>query len=123
MARCPTGRAAIETFFTRVARLCADPDPSVNSCIVSAGLLEGLEEAPINEKLCKKWADTHALLAKTVRRGQRDGTVRRDAAADDWARLLMTLMSGLRVTGRALRDESALTTTIRLALRTLWSDP
>jgi TetR/AcrR family transcriptional repressor of nem operon len=123
MAASPTGRAAIETFFARHAALCTDRDPAVNNCIVSAGLLEGLDEPLVTHKLCQKWGATHLLLTQAVQRGQRDGTVRSDIPADDWARLLMTLTSGLRVTARALRDESALITTLRLGLKPLWTDP
>lgn len=123
MAACPTGRASIETFFAHVASLCADPDPSVNNCIVSAGLLEGLDDLQVNHKLCEKWGETHSLLTQAVKRGQHDGTVRRDIPAEQWAQLLMTLVSGLRVTARALRDESALRLTMRLGLRPLWTDP
>jgi TetR/AcrR family transcriptional repressor of nem operon len=123
MAACPTGRAAIEAFFSRQAALCADRDPAVNNCIVSAGLLEGLDEPLVNHKLCQTWGATHSLLAQAVQRGQQDSTVRRDIPADDWARLLMTLMSGLRVTARAVRDETALVTILRLGLKPLWTDP
>lgn len=123
MAACPTGRAAIEAFFSQQVAWCANPDPAVNNCIVSAGLLEGLDEPPVNQKLCEKWGATHTLLVQAVQRGQLDGTVRQGIPADDWARLLMTLMSGLRVTARALRDESALINTLRLGLKPLWTDP
>jgi TetR/AcrR family transcriptional repressor of nem operon len=123
MAASPSGRAAIETFFSGVVQLCAHPDPAMNTCIVSAGLLEGIDEAPVNEKLCEKWAWTQELLASAVRRGQGDGTVRNDIEADEWARLLMTLMSGLRVSARALRDESLLHKTTALALQGLWTGP
>lgn len=123
MAACPTGRAAIETFFQGVATRCADPDPAMNNCIVSAGLLEGLDEPAVNQKLCQKWGATRALLAHAVEQGQQDGTVRGDTPAEEWTLLLMTLMSGLRVTARALRDEAALSLTLRLGLKPLWTDP
>jgi TetR/AcrR family transcriptional repressor of nem operon len=123
MAASPSGRAAIETFFSGVVQLCTHPDPVMNTCIVSAGLLEGIDEAQVNDKLCEKWAWTQELLAGAVRRGQRDGTVRSDVEADEWARLLMTLMSGLRVSARALRDESLLHKTTALALKGLWTGP
>ena len=123
MAASPSGRAAIKTFVSGVVQLCAHPDPAMNTCIVSAGLLEGIDEASVNDKLCEKWAWTQELLAAAVRRGQGDGTVRIDIEADEWARLLMTLMSGLRVSARALRDESLLHKTTALALKGLWTGP
>jgi hypothetical protein len=95
----------------------------VNTCIVSAGLLEGIAEAPVNDKLCEKWAWTQELLVAAVRRGQEDGTVRGDVEAVEWGRLLMTLMSGLRVTARALRDEALLRKTTQLMLQILWKEP
>ena len=123
MAACPNGRAAIEAFFATVVQLSADPDPAVNTCIVSAGLLEGIGEAPVSDKLCEKWSCTQDLLTTAVRRGQRDGTVRSDVEAQEWARLLMAVMSGLRVSARALRDEELLRRTADLALQGLWTDP
>jgi TetR/AcrR family transcriptional repressor of nem operon len=123
MAACPSGRGSIEAFFATVVQLSADPDPAVNTCIVSAGLLEGIDEAPVNQKLCEKWSCTQDLLTTAVRRGQRDGTVRSDVQAADWARLLMAIMSGLRVSARALGDEELLRRTSNLALQCLWTDP
>ena len=123
MAACPNGRAAIEAFFATLVQLSADADPAVNTCIVSAGLLEGIDEAAVNEKLCEKWSCTQDLLTAAVRRGQRDGTVRSDVKAADWARLLMAVMSGLRVSARALGDEALLRRTANLALQGLWTDP
>jgi TetR/AcrR family transcriptional repressor of nem operon len=123
MAASPNGRAAIETFFAGLIQLCAHPDPVMNTCIVSSGLLEGINDPLVNDKLCEKWACTQELLTSAVRRGQRDGTVRSDIKAEEWARLLMTLMSGLRVSSRALRDESLLHKTVELALRVVWTDP
>jgi TetR/AcrR family transcriptional repressor of nem operon len=123
MASCASGRAAIEAFFLIVVQVCAHPDPAVNTCIVSAGLLEGIAEAPVNDKLCEKWAWTQELLMAAVRRGQEDGTVRGDVEAVEWGRLLMTLMSGLRVTARALRDEALLRKTTQLMLQILWKEP
>ena len=123
MDACPNGRVAIVAFFATIVHLSVDPDPAVNTCVVSAGLLEGIEEAPVNKKLCEKWSCTQDLLINTVRRGQRDGTVRSDVKAADWARMLMALMSGLRVSARALGDEALLRKTANLALQGLWTDP
>jgi TetR/AcrR family transcriptional repressor of nem operon len=119
----PTGRAAIEGFFDGIATLCSHPDPAVHTCVVSSGLLEGIDDDAIADDLRRKWQATFELLQSAVLRGQADGTVRRDLPAADLSHLLMTLMSGLRVTGRVVEGVGALQTTVRLGLKLLWPPP
>lgn len=119
MARAHTGYAAIEVFFDALLGLCHHPDPSVHTCIVSAGLLEGIEDEQISGQLREKWRSTSQLLGNAIERGQSDGSIRTDVDAATLSKLLMTLMSGLRVTARAVQDLRHLQTITALGLQVL----
>ncbi len=119
MGRAPDGRAALEAFFSQLLGACLIPDPAVNNCIVSAGLLEGLEVQAINDKLTQTWAATRRLLLVAVERGQADGSVRGDMAAIVLADSLMTLVGGLRVSARAVGHKRQLKSVVQLGLEAL----
>jgi TetR/AcrR family transcriptional regulator, transcriptional repressor for nem operon len=115
-----TGRAAVEAFFAGVIAACAHPDPGINTCIVSAGLLEGIEDPAVSTSLREKWRGTETLLRSAVKTGQRDGSIRSDVAGAELARWLMVLVSGLRVSARAVDSAAQLKATVRLGLQVLW---
>ncbi len=115
----PNGRAAVEAFFAGLLVVCTDPDPSVHACIVSAGLLEGMADEAVSDTLRQKWRATEAMLRSAIDRGRRDGSIRRDPGPAELARLLMTLMSGLRLAARAGNSLRQLQATTRLVLQTL----
>jgi TetR/AcrR family transcriptional regulator, transcriptional repressor for nem operon len=123
LAQAKSGRAAVNVFFDDVLQVCTSADASVHSCIVSAGLLEAIDDAVVAERLRQKWCSTESLLRQCIERGRHDGSIRKDVPAADLARLLMTLMSGLRVTARATArttpDARQLKATLRLALQVL----
>jgi TetR/AcrR family transcriptional regulator, transcriptional repressor for nem operon len=119
MHRAANGREALEVFFAGLVQVCADPDPAQNNCIVSAGLLEGIEDAAIRVSLQKKWQSTHELLRSAIERGQRDGSVKNPAPSAQLADVLMSVMSGLRVTARVDAEPARLHKIIQLALKLL----
>ncbi len=96
-----TGRAAIERFFERLLRDCRSADPARHTCIVSAGLVENVDDREIADRLARHWNRTHAMLAAAVQRGQADGSVTCRRPAAQLADHLMAAMSGLRVMARA----------------------
>jgi TetR/AcrR family transcriptional repressor of nem operon len=122
MAAADNGRHAIELFFDHVIGACAHADPAVNSCIVSSGLLDAVDDKAVAASLRATWRATRALLRSAVERGRRDGTVRQDVAAAELARLLMLLVSGLRVSGR-VDSPAQLRASIRLALHAVCPFP
>jgi TetR/AcrR family transcriptional regulator, transcriptional repressor for nem operon len=119
MALAPTGLQAVQLFFSGLLGVCLNPNPAINNCIVSAGLLEGVETDAVADELRSRWAATEALLRKAVARGQRDGSVRADVPAAELAQLLMTLTSGLRVSARALQNKRQLAAVAALGLKVL----
>jgi TetR/AcrR family transcriptional repressor of nem operon len=66
MERAPDGRSAIAAFFDNVVNGCGSKDPASKSCIVSAGLLEGVDDAVIAHRLREKWAATHEMLRSSA---------------------------------------------------------
>jgi TetR/AcrR family transcriptional regulator, transcriptional repressor for nem operon len=119
MASSPTGLHAVQTFFAQLLAACLSDDPTVNNCIVSAGLLEGLEEGAINDKLRQTWAASRRMLLSAVKRGQSDGSIRSDVTATALADSLMTLMGGLRVSARAVSTKGQLKAVTQLGLEVL----
>jgi TetR/AcrR family transcriptional regulator, transcriptional repressor for nem operon len=100
MQSASTGHAALQLFFDHLVADCASGDVQRQSCIVSAGLLEDIDDGDIQRVLRSKWHTTHKLLQDAVVRGQTDGSITRTAKAQDLADHLMAAMSGLRVLAR-----------------------
>lgn len=119
MVASPSGFDAIDTFFRGVLCACSNPDPARHTCIVSAGLMEAIDDPVISESLKLKWRGTYALMFEALERGQLDGSVRKDISADTLGNLLMSLMSGLRVTARVVEDQAALQLMIETGLGVL----
>jgi TetR/AcrR family transcriptional regulator, transcriptional repressor for nem operon len=119
MALARDGRAAIDLFFAYLHGVCLSSDPALNNCIVSAGLLEGIEVEAVAQKLQERWQTTRRMLSLTIERGQQDGSIRRDLLAADLADHLMTLMSGLRVSARAVTQKGQLKKIVKLSLGVL----
>jgi TetR/AcrR family transcriptional repressor of nem operon len=119
MARAANGRAAVAVFFDHVIGNCASIDPAKKSCIVSAGLLEGIEDEAIALRLRAKWLDSHEVLRAAVERGQKDGSIRNAGSSAALADLLLSVMGGLRVNARAEFGRERLQQTVALALSVL----
>lgn len=113
------GRAALVLHFDSLVQGCSSPDPAQQACIVTGGLLEGLDEAPLAWALTSRWHATHELLRATVERGQRDGSIANQAPSAELAELLIALVSGLRVAARAGRNRAQMERLVALALGVL----
>ncbi len=122
MQSAPNGRRALQRFFDALSQDCASGDAQRHSCIISAGLLEGIGDDDIRQRLQAKWNDTHTLLVSTVSRGQIDGSVANTGRPQDLADHLMTAMSGLRVMARTQPGAARLKRVIAQALSVLDRD-
>ena len=114
-----TGLAAVKLLMDGLLTACASPEPAVHTCMMSAGLLEGVEESEVRAGLQELWRTSDRMLLEAVNRGQKDGSIRTDLPNVDLSRYLMTLMSGLRVASRAIDSESQLRKVSKLAVRFL----
>lgn len=122
MASAVSGREALSLYFEHLLELCASGDAARYQCIVSAGLLEDIDDAAVKLALRSKWQQTHELLRSAIERGQHDGSIRRRLPSAVLADLLMSLVSGLRVSARAGADAARLQSTVALALEMLDRD-
>jgi TetR/AcrR family transcriptional regulator, transcriptional repressor for nem operon len=113
------GRRALQRFFDHLVEDCASAEPQRHACIVSAGLLEGIDDDEIRAHLQSKWQSTHAMLAREVKRGQGDGSVASRAPAAELADHLMNTMSGLRVMARVQSGAARLRRAVSRALSVL----
>jgi TetR/AcrR family transcriptional repressor of nem operon len=119
MQAAENGRAALALYFDALVQSCASADPADKSCIVTGGLLEGVDEAPLVLALTSRWHATHELLRSTIERGQRDGSIANQAPSAELAELLVALISGLRVAARAGRSRVQMERPVALALAVL----
>jgi TetR/AcrR family transcriptional regulator, transcriptional repressor for nem operon len=119
MQDAPDGRRAVHRFFAQVIEVSASTDPAHNVCMLTAGLMEGIEAEAITTKLQEKWHALCNLMQLAIERGQQDGSIRRDVASDALCALLVTLMAGIRVSAKAPTDRVSLETTVRWALKLL----
>jgi TetR/AcrR family transcriptional repressor of nem operon len=119
MQAAPSGRAALVLFFDHVIGKCDSADPADKSCIVAAGLLEGVEDPLIVQTLRAKWAGSHEMLRAAVERGQKDGSIRNRAPSAALADLLLAVTAGLRVNARAEFGKARLQQAVDLALAVL----
>ncbi len=95
-----SGRAAIEHFFTDLVELCLSEKDY--GCLVSNLLLEkGASDPDIQDEAAHYWRQSHQALRATCERGLQDGSINSKQSAETLAAMLMTWMSGLRVSARS----------------------
>jgi TetR/AcrR family transcriptional repressor of nem operon len=119
MQQAPSGRAAIDRFFGGLLSQCSSADSAEKTCVVSSGLLEAIDDAEIRQELLDKWQYTREMLRAAIERGQGDGSIANPMASAALADLLMSLMSGMRVSARAAVDPSRLQQVAGLGLSIL----
>ena len=119
MQAAPTGRAAVATYFDSLTGHCTDDDPAKQSCILTGGLLEGVDDERIAHRLRDKWIAMHEVLRAAVERGQKDGSIRAQTPSSELADLLLAVVGGMRVNSRAAMDRRRLQRTAGLALSLL----
>lgn len=122
MHAAPNGRAALAAYFDSLIGDCADDDPAKQCCIITAGLLEGVDDERIAHRLRDKWIAMHEVLRAAVERGQKDGSIRAQAPSSEIADLLLAVVGGIRVNSRAAMDLQRLHRTAGLALSLLDRD-
>lgn len=124
MQAAPNGRAAVAAYFDSVISHCGDDDPAKQCCILSAGLMEGVDDESIAHRLHDKWIAMHEVLRSAVERGQKDRSIRAQAPSSELADLLLAVVGGMRVNSRAAMGPHRLQRTAALALLFLdWDGP
>jgi TetR/AcrR family transcriptional regulator, transcriptional repressor for nem operon len=119
VANAPDGRAAVHLFFAQGVEACTRTGAGQSACLMTTGMMEGIEAEAIAAKLEEKWHELCMLLLQSVKRGQKDGSIRRDVPAKALGNLLTTLVLGLRMTARTPTDRKSLQTTVQWVLKLL----
>jgi TetR/AcrR family transcriptional repressor of nem operon len=119
MEKAPNGRRAIERFFEEVINVSVALDPTHNHCILTAGLMEGIEAEAVAAKLREKWHELCIGLQSQVERGQADGSIRSDAPAESMTAMLVTVFLGIRVAARTPTQRASLENTARWVVQLL----
>lgn len=122
MQTAENGRAALAMCFATMVDSCASPDPATKACIVTGGLIEGVDDPTLSQALTARWQATHEMLRAAVERGQRDGSIVNQTPTAELAELLIALISGLRVAARAGRSRAQMERLVALTLSMLDRD-
>lgn len=96
-----SGRAAVQVYFDRLVDALRGADEGRRRCLVTVGLMEGLDDAAVGERLRAKWIGTRDVLREAIERGQADGSIRNPAPPAVLADYLVSVVGGLRVSGSA----------------------
>lgn len=113
-----TGREAIERFFGAIIRDSQDPTAPRYGCMSTNEAVELAPHDPeVRARVTADFDTIEAAIAKTVSRGQADGSISAGKDAAEVARALLVSFPGLQVMVRARLDEDRLDA----AFRTLMS--
>ncbi len=107
MNRASSGMAALEVFFDFLIACCVSQSPSTFNCIVSNGLLNNAEDTQMQAHHAERWAMSRTALKAAIERGMIDGSIGTHISPANGADLLISLVSGLRVSARAILNSSA----------------
>jgi TetR/AcrR family transcriptional repressor of nem operon len=112
-------RQAIESMFQTILEGAKASEFS-NGCM---SINQAIEMAPHDDDVCAKvkedFQSMEKALAKTIERGQADGSIRGHKSAYDLARLLVVAFPGLQVMVRARCDTNRLDEALQLLLSLL----
>ncbi len=99
-------KASIIHIFETTLRDAKD-NPDYNGCFMVNTALELAPHDPeVGELVARGFAHVESFFLKMIKKGQADGSISKDLNAKNTARVLMGLMSGLRVLTRTQLDIS-----------------
>ena len=92
----------------------------VQGCLVAGSTVElTTMDAATARRVKAAQARTEHLLARIVREGQADGSIRADIDGAAAARLMLCILQGMRVVGKTGRSRSDMDAIVELALKAL----
>lgn len=119
LAAAKTGRERVAA----VLRAYADDshgEAGRTGCLVVGSLIEfASADAGLRDRMAKNLAAHEARLVRFVREGQQDGSVARHVEPETTARLLLCVLQGMRVVGKAGRKQAEMAAICESALRLL----
>lgn len=114
---CRTGREELRALLTLYASTSAG-DQGRRGCLVMISAFELTTLDPEAAAEVRRALDrTEALVVEIMRRGQADGTLRADLNPQDAARLILSVLYGMRTLGKTGRSAYEMDALVELALR------
>lgn len=107
---------AIGTFFREVIKVSIN-DKSQRGCmLVNTALEIGPEDVELQEFVAKEFSSIETFFAKCIKAGQSDGSVRSDIRATESAKMLLSVLLGIRVLARSRPQRALLEGSVRTAI-------
>jgi TetR/AcrR family transcriptional repressor of nem operon len=92
--------AAIQTFFEEIVERSVDDEQRRGCMLVNAALELAPHDAEFQKLVTEELSFIEAFFYRCVEAGQKDGTIARGRPADAMARLLLSVLIGVRVLAR-----------------------
>jgi TetR/AcrR family transcriptional regulator, transcriptional repressor for nem operon len=119
LATVRTGREKIRTVLASYAE-SSHGECGRTGCLVVGSAVEFASSDPeMGRKIASLLSAREARLARFIREGQTDGSVRPHVDPDVTARVLICVLQGMRVIGKAGRDDAEMVAIVEDALRLL----
>jgi TetR/AcrR family transcriptional regulator, transcriptional repressor for nem operon len=107
---------AIEAFFREVVNRSVS-DKSRRGCmLVNAALEIDPRDPEFQEVVAKEFSSIEAFFGRCIKAGQEDGSLRRNVPAAESAKMLLSVLLGIRVLARSRPQRSVLEGALRSAL-------
>ena len=112
-----TGREAVERFFGAIIKDAQDPTAPRYGCMSTNEAVElAPHDAEVRARVSADLTSIETAIAKTIHRGQADGSISADKDADRLARALLVAFPGLQVMVRARLDDGFLDDAFRTVM-------
>jgi len=112
-------KRAIRSFFEDIVARSVGDRERRGCFLINSALEVAPHDAKLGAIIAERLGEIEAFFHRSIRAAQRDGTVPRDVRAKDVARLLLSVLLGIRVLARAKPDKALLEGVARSALAAL----
>jgi TetR/AcrR family transcriptional regulator, transcriptional repressor for nem operon len=110
---------AIASFFREVIKISIN-DKSQRGCmLVNTALEIGPEDTEFQEFVAGEFSSIEAFFARCIKAGQHDGTIRSEVRATESAKMLLSVLLGIRVLARSRPQRALLEGSVRSAIDTI----
>jgi TetR/AcrR family transcriptional repressor of nem operon len=110
---------AIASFFREVIKISIN-DKSQRGCmLVNTALEINPEDAEFQEFVASEFSSIEAFFVRCIKAGQNDGSVRSEVRATESAKMLLSVLLGIRVLARSRPQRALLEGSVRSAIDTI----
>ena len=111
------GRERLRDVLGYYVRSSTDKEGRLGCLVVASAIELAATDADVQAKVTAALTANERFLARLIRDGQSDRSLRPDIDADDTARVLVCLTQGMRVVGRAGHSPPDADTAVAIAMR------